>query len=175
MSLVSILIIIGVAAVILALIILLIAKQYRKVGPNEVLIISGRKKRVVLADGTRKRIGFRYRLGGGTFVWPFLETVDTLPLEIINILIKTPEVITHNGIHILAEASAQVKISSKIDAIILAAEQFLGSGKDGIKDVAATILDGKMRSVIGTMNVKDIFTGRQEFANKVISRYISHS
>ncbi|MCK4337193.1 MAG: flotillin [Candidatus Aminicenantes bacterium] len=167
MSLVSILIIIGIAAVILALIILLIAKQYRKVGPNEVLIISGRKKRVVLADGTRKKIGFRYRLGGGTFVWPFIETVDTLPLDIINILIKTPEVITHNGIHILAEASAQVKISSEIDAIILAAEQFLGSGKDGIKDVAATILDGKLRSVIGTMNVKDIFTGRQEFANKV--------
>lgn len=167
MSLVSILIIIGVAAVILALIIMLIAKQYRKVGPNEALIISGRKKRVVLTDGTRKRIGFRYRLGGGTFVWPFLETVDTLPLDIINILIKTPEVITHNGIHILAEASAQVKISSEIDAIIFASEQFLGSGKDGIKDVAATILDGKMRSVIGTMNVKDIFTGRQEFANKV--------
>ena len=167
MSLVSILIIIGVAAVILALIIMLIAKQYRKVGPNEALIISGRKKRVVLADGTRKRIGFRYRLGGGTFVWPFLETVDTLPLDILNILIKTPEVITHNGIHILAEASAQVKISSEIDAIIFASEQFLGSGKDGIKDVAATILDGKMRTVIGTMNVKDIFTGRQEFANKV--------
>jgi flotillin len=167
MSLVSILIIIGIAAVILALIILLIAKQYRKVGPNEVLIISVRKKRVVLADGTRKKIGFRYRLGGGTFVWPFIETVDTLPLDIINILIKTPEVITHNGIHILAEASAQVKISSEIDAIILAAEQFLGGGMDGIKDVAATILDGKMRSVIGTMNVKDIFTGRQEFANKV--------
>jgi len=91
MSLISILIIIGVAAVILALIIMLIAKQYRKVGPNEALIISGRKKRIVLADGTRKRIGFRYRLGGGTFVWPFLETVDTLPLDIINILIKTPE------------------------------------------------------------------------------------
>jgi len=167
MSLISILVIIGIVAIILLLLVLLIAKQYRKVGPNEVLVISGRKKSVVLSDGTKKRLGFRYRLGGGTFVWPFLETVDTLPLDIINISIKTPEVITQNGIHILAEASAQVKINSEVDAIILAAEQFLGSGKDGIKDVAATILDGKMRSVIGTMKVKEIFTGRQEFADNV--------
>lgn len=167
MSLLTIFIICGVIAVVLFLIILLVAKQYRKVGPNEVLIISGRKKRIELPDGTKKKIGFRYRMGGGTFVWPFLETVDVLPIDVINIQIKTPEVITKNGIHILAEASAQVKISSDISAIILAAEQFLGSGKDGVRDVAASILDGKMRAVIGTMTVREIYTGRQEFAEKV--------
>ncbi|MGB6339410.1 MAG: SPFH domain-containing protein [Candidatus Aminicenantaceae bacterium] len=168
MSLVSTLILFGIIIVFLVLLALLFSKQYRKVGPNEVLIISGgRKKSIYAPDGTKRRVGYRYRLGGGTFVWPFLETVDVLPIEVINLSIKTPEVLTHGGITIMADASAQVKIKSDEDSIDRAAEQFLGSGKDGIRDVAGTILDGKMRAAIGTMTVEEIFRGRQEFADKV--------
>jgi len=169
MTLVSTLILVGTIAVIIFLLVLLTAKQYKKVGPNEVLIISGgHKKSVVLPDGTKHKIGYRYRLGGGAFVWPFLETVDVLPIDVINLSIKTPEVLTHGGILILAEASAQVKVSSDQLSIQQAAEQFLGSGREGIRDVAQTILDGKMRAIIGTMTVENIYRGRHEFAEKVI-------
>ncbi|MGQ9471853.1 MAG: flotillin family protein [Candidatus Aminicenantales bacterium] len=154
--------------VVLALIILILAKQYRKVGPNEILIVvGGRKKTIVLADGRRIKIGYRYRLGGGTFVLPFIENVYTLPVEVITLNIKTPEVLTYNGVPIMAEATAQVKIDSTDEAIRLAAEQFLGQGKEGIRDVALTILEGKMREVIGGMTVEEIFRGRHEFASKV--------
>ena len=113
MSLVSTLIFIGIIIVFCVLIAFLFSKQYRKVGPNEVLIISGgRKKTITAPDGTKRRVGYRYRLGGGTFVWPFLETVNILPIDVINLSIKTPEVLTHGGITIMAEASAQVKINS---------------------------------------------------------------
>ena len=169
MTFVSILILIGIIIVILVLLSILIAKQYRKVGPNEVLIISGGRKRSALQpDGTKRKIGYRYRLGGGTFVWPFLETVDILPIDVINLSIKIPEVLTYGGILIMADASAQVKIDSDENSIRLAAEQFLGTGKDGIRDISSTILDGKMRAVIGTMTVEDIYRGRGEFADKVI-------
>lgn len=168
MSLVSTLVLIGIIIVLIVLLALLFSKQYRKVGPNEVLIISGgRKKSMLAADGTKRKVGYRYRLGGGTFVWPFLEAVDVLPIDVINLSIKTPEVLTHGGITIMAEASAQVKISSAEEAIDRAAEQFLGSGKEGIRDVATTILDGKMRAAIGTMTVEEIYRGRQNFAEKV--------
>jgi len=168
MNLVSTLVLIGIIAVALFLLTLLISKQYKKVGPNEVLIISGgRKKSLLKPDGTKLKIGYRYRLGGGTFVWPLLETVDILPIDVINLNIKTPEVLTHGGILILADASAQVKIKSDEYSITLAAEQFLGSGKEGISEVSQTILDGKMRAVIGTMTVEDIYRGRHEFAEKV--------
>ena len=168
MTLVSTIIIVAVIVIILTLLALLIAKQYKKVGPNEVLIISGgRKKSVTQPDGTKRKIGYRYRLGGGTFVWPFLEATDFLPLDVINLSIKTPEVLSHEGILIMAEASAQVKIMSDEDAIRLAAEQFLGSGKEGIRDIAQSILDGKMRAVIGTMKVAEIYRGRHEFSEKV--------
>jgi flotillin len=168
MSLVSTLVLIGIVIVVLVLLALLFSKQYRKVGPNEVLIISGGRKRSTLTpDGTKRRVGYRYRLGGGTFVWPFLETVDVLPIDVINLSIKTPEVLTHEGITLMAEASAQVKIKSDEDSIDCAAEQFLGSGKEGIRDVAGTILDGKMRAAIGTLTVDKIYRGRQDFADIV--------
>lgn len=169
MTLVSTLILAGIVVAIIFLLVLLTAKQYKKVGPNEVLIISGgRKRSVILPDGTKQKIGYRYRLGGGAFVWPFLETAEVLPIDVINLSIKTPEVLTHGGILILAEASAQVKVRSDQNSIQLAAEQFLGSGRDGIRDVSQTILDGKMRAVIGTMSVEDIYRGRHDFAEKVI-------
>jgi flotillin len=146
------------------------AKQYRKVGPNEVLIISGGRKRSVIApDGTKTKIGYRYRLGGGTFVLPFLETVDVLSMEVITLNIKTPEVLTNSGVHILAEAVAQVKIDSSDTAIRSAAEQFLGVGKDGIRDVSGNILEGKMREVLGTMTVEKLYKSRHEFAEQVIN------
>ncbi|NOR15845.1 MAG: flotillin [Candidatus Aminicenantes bacterium] len=168
MDLVSTLILIAVIIIILGLTVFLIAKQYKKVGPNEVLVISGgRKKTITEPDGSTKKVGYRYRLGGGTFIWPFLETYDVLPIDIINISIKTPEVLSQGGILILADAAAQVKIKSDENSIRLAAEQFLGTGRDGIREVAQTILDGKMRAVIGTMTVEDIYRGRQEFAEGV--------
>jgi flotillin len=158
----------GIVVVVIALFCIVLALQYRKVGPNEALIISGgRKRTITLPDGSRKKVGYRFRLGGGTFVWPFFEHVDILPTEVISLLIKTPEVLTHGGVPILAEASAQVKVHSTLDKIHIAAENFLSLGRDGIREVAVNILEGKVREVIGTMTVEDIYRGRQEFAQQV--------
>ncbi len=169
MTLLSELILIGIIILILALIAFLLAKQYRKVGPNEVLIISGGRKRFVIApDGTKVKIGYRYRLGGGTFVLPFLETVNILPMEAITINIKTPEVLTHSGVPLMAEGVAQVKIDSSDHSIQLAAEQFLGVGREGIRSVGETVLEGKMRAVMGTLTVEEIYKNRLEFSEKVI-------
>jgi flotillin len=169
MTIVPKLIIAGVALIVLVLIALVMSKQYRKVGPNEVLIVSGGRKRTVTEpDGAKRKVGYRYRLGGGTFVWPFLETASVLPMEVIPISIRTPEVLTHGGVPVLAEGVAQLKIDSSDQALRLAAEQFLGLGKDGIRGVAQAILEGKMREVIGTMTVEDIYRGRQEFSNRVV-------
>jgi flotillin len=162
------LVLIGAIVAVIGLIIFILAKQYRKVGPNEVLIISGgRKRSVIEPDGTKRKIGYRYRLGGGTFVIPFFETVDILPMDVITLTIKTPEVLTHSGVPIMAEATAQVRVDSTDHSIRLAAEQFLGLGKEGIKDVSMTILEGKMRGVMGTMTVEEIFRGRHTFSEKV--------
>ncbi|MCK7499623.1 MAG: SPFH domain-containing protein [Comamonadaceae bacterium] len=170
MNLTSWLILIGAVVVFVALVILVMALRYRKVGPNEALIIAGgRKRTITLPDGTKQKVGYRYRLGGGVFVWPGMEKVYVLPMDIIPVTIRTPEVLTHGGVPILAEASAQVKVDSSDEAVHQAAEQFLGIGRDGIRDVAVNVLEGKVREVIGGMSVEEIYRGRQEFSNRVVA------
>jgi len=169
MNLTSWLILIGAVAVFVALVILVMALRYRKVGPNEALIIAGgRKRTITLPDGTKQKVGYRYRLGGGVFVWPGMEKVYVLPMDIIPVTIRTPEVLTHGGVPIMAEASAQVKVDSSDEAVHKAAEQFLGIGRDGIRDVAVNVLEGKVREVIGGMSVEEIYRGRQEFSSRVV-------
>ncbi|MBM3305540.1 MAG: flotillin [Candidatus Aminicenantes bacterium] len=169
MNLTSWLIVAGAVILFFAVVILIMALQYRKVGPNEALIVAGgRKRSVTLADGTKRKVGYRYRLGGGVFVWPGMEKVYALPMDVIPVSIRTPEVLTHGGVPILAEASAQVKIDSSDETIHLAAEQFLGIGREGLRDVVVNVLEGKVREVIGTMTVEDIYRGRHEFSNRVI-------
>jgi flotillin len=170
MNLTSWLIIAGAAVVFVALVILVLALRYRKVGPNEALIIAGgRKHAIALADGTTQKVGYRYRLGGGVFVWPGMEKVYVLPMDIIPVSIRTPEVLTNGGVPIMAEASAQVKIDSSDETIHRAAEQFLGIGRDGIRDVVINVLEGKVREVIGGMSVEEIYRGRQEFSKRVVA------
>ncbi len=169
MNLTSWLIAAGAVILFFAVVILILALQYRKVGPNEALIIAGgRKRTVTLADGTKRKVGYRYRLGGGVFVWPGMEKVYALPMDVISVSIRTPEVLTHGGVPILAEASAQVKIDSSDETIHLAAEQFLGVGRDGVRDVVVNVLEGKVREVIGTMTVEEITRGRHEFSSRVV-------
>src|ERR1051326_6648847 len=61
------------------------AGRYIKVGPNEVLVVSGRRHRYVDPDGTVQTRGFRLRKGGGTFVIQVIEKVDRLSLELLTI------------------------------------------------------------------------------------------
>ena len=164
----TLLIIIGIAVVILAVIIVAMAKQYRKVGPNEVLIVAGgRKRTVVEPDGVKRKVGYRMHIGGGTFVLPFIETAQALPLETYTISIRTPEVLTKEGVHIIAEASAQVKVASNEPAIRRAAEQFLARGSQAIKEVTGHILEGYARSSLGAMTVEGIYQNRDAFAQRV--------
>src|SRR5436309_14334477 len=61
------------------------ASRYIKVGPNEVLVVSGRKHRYTDPDGTVQTRGFRLRKDGCTFVIPVIEKVDCLSLELLTI------------------------------------------------------------------------------------------
>ncbi len=143
-------------------------KQYRNVGPSEVLIVSGgRKHTVVDPDGTKRKIGYRMQIGGGTFVMPFIESAQTLSLEIFTLDFKTPEVLTSTGVPVITEGLAQVKVKGDEGSIRLAAEQFLGKGSGVMQDVSRQILEGHMRSVIGSMTVEEMYQQRQLFSDKV--------
>ena len=147
----------------------LASKHYKKVGPNQVLIIYGLKKRTLTKpDGTTVSVGYRTCVGGGTFVLPFLERAETLNLEVVTVPVRTPEVLSARGVPLIAEALAQVKIQTDEGSIHAAAEQFLGKGAEYIRDVAHTVLEGYMRAAIGKMTVEEIYQNRDDFARKVL-------
>jgi flotillin len=167
-------IILGIVVVAVALYFIAYITMYKKVGPHEVLIISGGKRRKVTdPDGTIKEIGYRYVVGGGAFINPVKESAQILPLEVYTIGIKTPEVLTSRGVHIIAEATAQVKIGSDDYSIRQSAEQFLSTGAKGIKEVSEQILEGYMRAVLGHLSVEEIYQNRHDFNKKVITEATS--
>lgn len=168
MGLAALSVLIGAIVVVVVLILVLLAKQYKKVGPNEVLIISGGPKRTITdPDGAKRKIGYRMHIGGGTLVKPFIESAQVLPLDVYTLDLQVPEVLTAQGIQISAQGQAQVKIGSDEYSISMAAEQFLGRGGEGIKDIAGKILEGHMREALGSMTVEQLYQQRGEFSDKV--------
>jgi len=149
------------------ILLLSIAKRYKKVGPNEVMIISGRKHKMRLPDGSTETTGFRIRTGGGAFIFPLLERVDLLSLQVMTLDITTPEVYTKPGVPVVVEAVAQVKIKGDESSIRTAAEQCLGKGIPEIKDIARQTVEGHLRAIIGTLTVEEIYRNRDQFAASV--------
>jgi flotillin len=159
----------GVIAVVIVLFMLLglWASRYTKVGPNQVLVISGRKRQIIDPDGTARDVGFRIVKGGGRFVWPVYEKVDILSLELLTIDVQTPEVYTSKGVPVKVDGVAQIKVKGDDVSIATASEQFLSKGVDDIKNIATQTLEGHLRAILGTMTVEEIYQNRDAFAQKV--------
>jgi len=162
-------IIVGVVALLFVFFVFVIiyASRYTKSGPNQVLVISGKKRNMVEADGTVREVGFRIVKGGGRFVWPIFEKVDILSLELLTIDVQTPEVYTSKGVPVKVDGVAQIKVKGDDISIATAAEQFLSKGVDDIKNIAMQTLEGHLRAILGTMTVEEIYQNRDAFASKV--------
>jgi flotillin len=158
---------IGIILLVIFLFLIIWASRYTKVGPNQVLVISGRKRHMIDPDGMRRDVGFRIVKGGGVFVYPVIEKVDILSLELLTIDVQTPEVYTSKGVPVLVDGVAQIKVKGDDISIATAAEQFLSKGTDEIKNIATQTLEGHLRAILGTMTVEDIYQNRDAFASKV--------
>jgi len=144
-----------------------VLSRYTKVGPNQVLVVSGRKHRYIDPDGTERARGFRIVKGGGTFVYPVVEKVDILSLELLTIDVMTPEVYTSKGVPVKVDGVAQIKVKGDDISIATAAEQFLSKSVDEIKNIAMQTMEGHLRAILGTMTVEEIYQNRDAFAQKV--------
>jgi len=160
-------IVIGTIIAVIIIFISIYASRYVKAGPNEVLVISGRRRTLVAEDGRRQSVGFRIRVGGGAFVWPIFERVDILSLELMTIEVKTPEVYTEAGVPIVVDGVAQVKVQGTDLAIRNASERFLGMSRQEIANIALQTLEGHLRAICGTMTVEQVYKNRDMFAQKV--------
>jgi flotillin len=141
----------SVLAVLLLIAFAVWAHQYTKVGPNEVLVISGRKR------------GYRIVRGGGTYVRPFREKVQRLSLELMQFDVKTSETYSMHGVPVQVDGVCMVKI----DGVERAAEQFLSRRQEDIVRTAMQAVEGHMRAAIGAHSIEDIYRDRQKLVEQV--------
>jgi flotillin len=133
------------------------ANQYTKAGPNEVLIISGRRARRGPDPGT---VGYRIVRGGGTFVWPFREKVQRLSLELMQFDVRTSETYSMHGVPVQVDGVCMVKVDPTDSGIQLAAEQFLSRGRDDIVRTAQQAVEGHLRAAVGAHSIEDVYRER---------------
>ncbi|MGE0787822.1 MAG: flotillin family protein [Sandaracinaceae bacterium] len=147
----------------------LAVSAYRKVGPNEVLIVSGRPGTYLdPSTGERHEKAFRIYHGGGTLVVPFKERVDVMSVELMTLEIRTPEFFTKFGVPIVVDGIAQIKVrSDDLGALATAAEMFLSKSAAEMNDIAHQMMQGHLRAVISTMPFEEIHANPEAFAQQV--------
>lgn len=134
-----------------------------KVPPNQVAIISGRKRK--LADNTS--VGFRILHGGSTFRVPGLERIDYLDLNVIPVALETQKAYTRDGVAVTVQAVANVKIGSDDVSLRNSAERFLGMRIEALKGIILQTLEAHLRAICGTLTVEEINSDRQAFAQRM--------
>ena len=139
------------------------AKLLKKVAPDKVAIITGRKKRVVQGE---KTTNYRIVRGGTVFVNPVTEVVQYLPLNLVTLPIEVKEAYNKDGVPVDVECVANIKIKGEDKAIQNAVERFLDSPKN-IHDTVKQTLEGHLRSIVGTMTIEDLNSNRKAFASAV--------
>jgi flotillin len=158
--LVAIIAVLSALAALLLLAFAVWAHQYTKVGPNEVLIIFGRRTR-----GAER--GYRIVRGGGTFVMPFREKVERMSLELLQFDVRTPETYTAHGVPVQLDGVCMVKVDGSPEVIERAAEQFLSRGREDIVRTAMQAVEGHLRAAVGSMSIEEIYRERQRLVAAV--------
>jgi flotillin len=126
----------------------------KKAGPNEVIVVSGRGQ-------------VKFITGGADMVIPLFHTWNSLSLEVMTLDVTTPEVYTSQGVPVIVDGVAQIKIKKDEASLHSAAERFLGKEPDEIAKIALETVQGHLRAILGTLSVEEIYKNRDQFAQKV--------
>ncbi|WP_029278518.1 flotillin family protein [Carnobacterium jeotgali] len=158
-----------VGAVVIAVVLLVaLVSRYRTASPAEALIISGTAlgdKNVYIDPNTGNKM--KIVSGGGTFVWPIIQSVHKLSLLSSKLDVRTPEVYTEEGVPVAVDGTVIIKIGSNSEDIATAAEQYLGKSTEQLESEAREVLEGHLRSILGRMTVEDIYQNRDKFNQNV--------
>jgi flotillin len=142
---------------------------YKKAGPDEALIVYGRRKMFgnKVRDEKGAIEGFRIVRGGGTFVFPAWEQHKVLSLRMMTLDIDLQHVYTSQGIPINVKAVAQVKIQGDVEHVRSAAEGFLGVPVDDVRATIKETVAGHLRGIIGTLTLEELYKDQKRFQERV--------
>ena len=149
---IAILIIVGMLALFAIL-----GSMFRKVGPNQALIVYG-------FGGTH------IVQGGGRVIWPMVQSARELTLELMSFdVAPTQDLYTTQGVAVTIEAVAQIKVKSDPESVQTAAEQFLNKEQGEREGLIRLVMEGHLRGIVGQLTVEQIVKEPELVADKVRS------
>lgn len=139
------------------LILAVILRMWKKVPQDKAGVVTGMKKRVIT--------------GGGGLVVPVFERIDYISLGNIPLSVATRSSLSSQGVPISVITTAVIKVRNEKTSILTAIEQFTGRNEkeiiDNIQGTAIAVLEGKLREIIATMTVEELYQKREEFSSRV--------
>jgi flotillin len=135
-----------------------LAKMFRKAGPNEAIIVYGFR-------------GPRVIKGGGAIIFPMVENSRSLSLELMSFdVAPQQDLYTKQGVAVTVEAVAQIKVRSDHESILTAAEQFLTKTPDQREGLIRLVMEGHLRGIIGQLTVEQIVKEPERWLGKTEHR-----
>ncbi len=135
----------------------LIARIFRKVGPNQALIIYG-------FGGTQ------IVTGGGRVILPMVQSYRELSLELMSFdVAPQQDLYTSQGVAVNVEAVAQIKVKSDPLSIRTAAEQFLSKTPQERESLIRLVMEGHLRGITGQLTVEPIVKEPEMVADRMRS------
>jgi len=164
---------VGVAGVvILLLLIAFVASRYKVAGANEAIIVAGsrgskvrdERGQTVSAPGDK---GVKVVVGGGTLVFPLINRVGKLKLTARQISVQLADAVTSQGIKVQVQGVATFKIGRDVESLRNAAERFLDAKPEQVDSIVKNVLEGSLRSIVGTLTIEELIRDRQKLLQQV--------
>jgi flotillin len=134
----------GLLVLALLMVMMVVARMYRKAGPHEALIVYGMG-------------GTHVYTGRGAIIFPMVQTCKDLSLELMSFDVAPQQnLYTNQGVAVTVEAVAQIKVKSDKESILTAAEQFLTKLPDQREALIRLVMEGHLRGIMGQLTVEQI-------------------
>ncbi len=149
--------------IVLAIIVLLVAYvtgRFKVAAANEALVRTGG---LVRAPAQLKVVR-----AGRVVVLPLVHKLGRLHLSARQINVNLSDAVTKQGIKCAVQGVATVKIGGDDESIRNAAERFVDR-EDQIESIVKNVLEGSLRSIVGTLTVEELNYDRQKFQQEVQS------
>ncbi|WP_309137897.1 flotillin family protein [Paenibacillus sp. SC116] len=141
--------------------------RYKTVGPDESMIVTGSYLGTKNVSKDESGRSMKIVRGGGAFIIPIFQQAQFLSLLSHKLDVTTPEVYTEQGVPVLTDAVAIIKVGGSVEDIATASEQFLGKPTEALKSEAQEVLEGHLRAILGSMTVEEVYRNRDRFAQEV--------
>src|ERR1700761_7637898 len=151
----TVVVVVGLCVLALILLLGIVAKMFRKAGPNEAIIVYGFR-------------GPRVVKGHGTVIFPMVESSRQLSLELMSFdVAPQQDLYTKQGVAVTVEAVAQIKVRSDQESILTSAEQFLTKTPPQREGLIRLVMEGHLRGIIGQLTVEQIVKEPEMVADRM--------